>query len=198
MKFSPSLLIASIFLISSQFETSAQVHINVINSWGHNTIDFEELMGVPYWDESNPSIYTQITDYSRFVYKGGIQATYNATEKLRLGGELGINRLYFVEERYSVLLGNTVYRWRWYNIWTLNIGGMAQYFLNENIYLQSGVGVHYFFLGPGIALGTMAGIGYKLQLTEKFSLPIEFRNDWVFGEATSGIFSLAVGFRIKL
>jgi len=193
-----SLLIVCIFLFSIQIETKAQVHVNVINSWGHNTIDFEALMGVPYWDEGIPAMYTQITDYSRFVYKGGIQATYDASEKIRLGGELGINRLYYVEERYSVLLNDTEFRWRMYNIWTLNVGGLAQLFLTDNIYLQSGIGFHYFFYGPGIALGTMAGIGYKFQLSEKYSVPIEFRNDWVFGEATSGIFSLAVGFTINL
>ncbi len=177
----------------------AQTHVNIINSWGYNSIDFEELMGVPYWDAANSPYDTQITDESAFVYKGGVQLTFDVAEKVRLGGEVGINRLYYVEERYSVLMGNDdEYRWRMYDIWTLNLGGLAQLYVSDNVYLQTGLGIHNFTNGSGVALSTMAGVGYEIPINEKFSVPVEFRNDWVFGDALSGIFSLAVGFTINL
>jgi hypothetical protein len=180
------------------FESKAQVHFNIINAWGYNIIDFEELMGVPYWSEDIPAIYTQITDDSPFVYKGGVQLTFDTAEKVRLGGEFSINRLYYVEERYSVELIDTEYRWRMYDIWTLNLGALSQIFLNEQLYIQSGVGIHYFLNGSGVAPGVMAGIGYVVPLNDQFTIPIEFKNDWVFGDATSGIFSLALGFTFDL
>lgn len=193
-----SFVFIGILLLVLQLKTTAQVHINVINSWGYNIINFEELMGVPYWDKDNPATSTQITDDSPFVYKGGVQATFDVADKIRLGGELSTSRLYYVEERYSVQLIDTEYRWRTYDIWTLNIEGISQFFLTRNIYLQAGTGVHYFFNGSGIALGAMGGIGYEIPFTEKISIPVEFRNDWIFGEATSGIFSLGVGLMLNL
>lgn len=190
--------LAVIFLVLKCFDSKAQVHFNVINAWGYNIIDFEELMGVPYWSEDIPASYTQITDDSPFVYKGGLQITFDTSEKIRLGGELSINRLYYVEERYSVELIDTEYRWRMYNIWTLNLGAISQVFLNEQFYIQPGAGIHYFLDESGVAPSVMAGLGYIIPIKDNFYIPIEFRNDWVFGDATSGIFSLALGFTFDL
>lgn len=174
------------------------MHVNIINGFGYNVIDFEKLLGVPYWDANNSPYDTQITGDSPLVYKGGVQITFDVLEKLRIGGEVGINRLYYVEERYSVLMGNDdEFRWRMYDIWTLNVGGLGQLFVTENIYLQSGLGIHNFLDGSGVALGAMAGVGYEIPINEKFSVPVEFRNDWVFGDVLSGVFSIAVGFMIN-
>ncbi len=185
-------------LFLSYSKSEAQMHINIINGFGYNIIDFEKLLGVPYWDANNSPYDTQITSDSPLVYKGGVQITFDVLEKLRIGGEVGVNRLYYVEERYSVLMGNDdEFRWRMYDIWTLNVGGLGQLFVTENIYLQSGVGIHNFLDGSGVALGAMAGIGYEVPINEKFSVPVEFRNDWVFGDVLSGVFSLVVGFSIN-
>ena len=67
------------FLFSTYYSYS-QISVGIINSWGSNIIDFESLMDAPYWDQDNSPYDTQITDYSRFVYKGGIQITKTVNE----------------------------------------------------------------------------------------------------------------------
>ena len=176
----------------------SQISIGIVNSWGTNTIDFESLMGSPYWSDDNSPYDTQITDYSRFVYKGGVQLTKTLKGGDVIGIEVGISRLYYVEERYSVFLYDNEFRWRTYDIWTTNISAIGQMYFGNNFYLHGGAGLCLFHLDSGISPSIHAGIGYNIKLNNKISIPIEFRNDWIFGEETSGVFALAAIFKINV
>lgn len=110
-------------------------------------------MDAPFWDENNSPYNTQITESDRFTYKGAVQVTFRVADGVFIGGEIGINRLYYVEDRYSVMLADNEFRWRTYNIWTLNYALLGQFYLSDQSYFQSSAGLHTFLNGSGSTLG---------------------------------------------
>ena len=122
-------------------------------------------------------------------------AEYELKPGLLLVGELGSNRLYYWEYRWTDgYYGGT----RWRSEWTTNIGVSAKKMINESFYLQAGPGIHIFNDGTGTVLGVLLGAGYELGIGERLIVPLGFRTEVVFGSAIPVSLLLHSGIRYLL
>ncbi len=177
-----------------------QVHITLYNIWGHNGINVSEATGSPYYSTANSNFTTQLVEWDRFYYKGSGQLLFSINDKFLMGGEFGFNRLYYWEERYrytNIYTGGE-YRFRYGTIWTMQIGMLANYYVAGNLYLQPGISFHNFMDKSGTTVGVSTAIGYDIPVAKHMSIPIEFRNDLIFGNATSKAFGGGLGVKFKL
>jgi hypothetical protein len=169
--------------------------INAVNNFGYNFVDIESAVGSSKYDESAGSTQTFLKDWDFYHYKGGAQILLEKSDELKIGVELTFNRLYYWEEQYynSSVGAN---RWRWGTIWTMQIGAVAKYLIQDPIYVQGGVSLHRFLDGSGASFGLTVGGGYNIELNDTFSIPLDIRTDIIFGNATS--FALGSGFVLSL
>lgn len=122
-------------------------------------------------------------------------AEYELRPGLHLVGEIGENRLYYWEYRWSDgFYSGTRYR----SEWTTNIGVSFKKMFNESLYVQAGPGVHIFNDGSGTVLGLVLGAGYEIALGESFVLPLGVRVEPVFGNAVPISFLAHTGIRYIL
>ena len=105
-------------------------------------------------------------------------AEYELKPGLFLVGELGSNRLYYWEYRWSDgYYSGTRYR----SEWTTNLGISGKKMMGESVYLQAGLGIHIFNDGSGTVLGMLLGAGYELEISDRFKAPLGIRIEPVFG-----------------
>jgi len=121
-------------------------------------------------------------------------AEYEMKPGLILVGELGSNRLYYWEYRWSDGYYSGT---RWRSEWTTNIGLSFKKMINENLYLQAGPAIHIFNSG-GTNLGFLLGAGYELEVGGRFRVPLGFRVEPVFGSAIPVSLLLHSGIRYLL
>lgn len=166
--------------------------INIQNNFGYTIVDVSQAMDIPEYSD-----YTQtgLVDWNQFNYKGLVQVLVPNNNFL-IGGEVGFNRLYRWEERYKTFDGYD--RWRWGTIWTWHLGVLVQMKLTEQYYIGSGVGVYTFMNGSGTTVGFPLMIGHNLKITNKLTLPIEFRTDIIFGSATPIALGGGIGIKLTL
>ena len=99
-------------------------------------------------------------------------AEYEMKPGLLLAGEIGENRLYYWEYRWSDgYYSGTRYR----SEWTTNMGISVKKMLGEAYYVQAGPNVHIFNDGTGTVLGLVLAAGYDLQVGDLFTVPLGFR-----------------------
>jgi hypothetical protein len=103
---------------------------------------------------------------------------YELKPGLHLVGELGSNRLYYWEYRWT---DGTYSGSRWRSEWTTNLGVSIKKMMTESVYLQAGPSIHIFNDGSGTVLGLLLAAGYELPLGAQFTLPIGIRVEPVFG-----------------
>lgn len=182
-----------LFLIAITFAAdNSKLIINIQNNFGYAFVDVAQAMDIPeYSDFTNEGL----VDWDQFNYKGLIQV-FIPKNNLLIGGEVGFNRLYRWEERYKTFDGYD--RWRWGTIWTWHIGVLVQMKLTEQYYLGSGTGVYTFMNGSGTTVGFPFMFGHNLKITDKLTLPIEFRTDIIFGSATPIALGGGIGIKVNL
>jgi hypothetical protein len=122
-------------------------------------------------------------------------AEYELKPGLFLAGEIGSNRLYYWEYRWSdgVYSGT-----RWRSEWTTNFGISFKKMMGPAVYLQAGPAIHVFNDGSGTVLGVLLGAGYELEVGDRFLVPVGFRVEPVFGNATPVSFLVHTGIRYLL
>jgi len=168
-----------ISLASAQFRS-----FGLVTGAGYTAVDIEEAIGwspLEEWDNIG------------IIIKAVVE--YEMKPTLFLVGEIGENRLYYWEYRYSDGY-NSVTRWR--SEWTTNIVISFRKLMGEALYLQAGPGLHIFNDGSGTVLGFLLGAGYDLEISDRITIPLGIRIEPVFGNAIPVSFLLNSGIRYNL
>lgn len=159
------IIITGLFLITlanAQFRSAG-----LVVGAGYTIVDIEDAIDYSPLEE---------WDHIGIIIKG--VAEYEMKPGLMLVGEIGENRLYYWEYRWTDgYYGGT----RWSSEWTTNIGISVKKMMNEQVYIQGGPAVHIFNDGTGTVLGLLVAAGYELPLGELFTLPLGIRVEPVFG-----------------
>ena len=136
---------------------------------GHTIVDVEEAVD---WEN------LEEWDHIGMIIKAS--GEYELRPDLFAVGEVGSNRLYYWEYRWSdgYYSGN-----RWRSEWTTNLGISIKKYVSEAFYLQAGPSVHIFNDGSGTVFGWLAALGYDISLTDQLRIPVGFRVEPVFGNA---------------
>ena len=167
-----------LFLALFSTEAPAQTIVNLQNNFGYTVVNVSEAMGIPEYSEISD---VGLVEWNQFNYKGLIQILFEKSENVSFGPEIGINRLYYWEEKHIPPMSSP--RWRWGTIWTAHLGGILRKSFASHYYVLTGASLHVFFNGSGATIGIPFAIGHELPITKIFTIPIEFRIDVVFGSA---------------
>jgi hypothetical protein len=122
-------------------------------------------------------------------------AEYELKPGLLLVGEIGENRLYYWEYRWS---DGYYYGTRYRSEWTTNIGLSFKKLFGESLYVQAGPAVHIFNDGTGTVLGLLLGGGYEIKVGDRLEVPLGLRVEPVFGNAVPVSILLHSGIRYVL
>ena len=192
MKVKFTVLFVVTAVLSAQTDNDSKLVINLQNNFGYTVVDVAQAMEIPEYSDITGE---GLVDWDNFNYKGLVQV-FIPRNNFLIGGEVGFNRLYRWEERYKTFDGYD--RWRWGQIWTWHIGILLRMTVAEQYYLTSGAGVYTFMNGSGTTVGFPLALGHDLKLGERLVLPLEFRTDIIFGEATPIALGGGIGIKIAL
>jgi hypothetical protein len=164
---------------------TAQIRsVGLIAGAGYTAVDIEDAVD-----------WSPLEEWDNFgiIIKAVVE--YELKPGLFLVGEVGENRLYYWEYRWSDgYYSGTRYR----SEWTTNIGLSFKKLLGESLYVQAGPGVHIFNDGSGTVLGLVLGAGYEMEVGDRFVVPFGFRVEPVFGNAVPISLLLHTGIRYTL
>ena len=164
---------------SAQFRS-----VGLVAGAGYTAVDVEKAVD-----------YSPLEEWDNYAIIIKAVAEYELRPGLLLVGEIGENRLYYWEYRWSDgYYSGTRYR----SEWTTNIGLSFKKLFGESMYVQAGPAVHIFNDGSGTVLGLVLGGGYELELGDNFVLPLGVRVEPVFGNAVPVSFLLHTGIRYIL
>jgi hypothetical protein len=175
-------MLAGLIVVSM---TSAQFRsAGLVVGAGHTIVDIEKAID-----------YSPLEEWDNIGVIIKAVAEYELKSGLLLVGEIGSNRLYYWEYRWTdgYFSGS-----RWRAEWTTNIGVSVKKMMGESLYLQAGPGVHIFNDGSGTVLGVLLGAGYEWGLSDRFRIPLGIRVEPVFGSAVPVSVLLNSGIRYIL
>lgn len=157
--------ISALFLFSvadAQFRSAG-----LIVGAGYTIVDVEKAID-----------YSPLEEWDNIGIILKAQAEYELKSGLRLVGELGENRLYYWEYRWTdgYYSGS-----RWRSEWTTNLAVSVKKMMSQSLYLQGGAAIHIFNDGSGTVLGLILAAGYEVPLGDLFTLPLGIRVEPVFG-----------------
>ena len=172
-----SALLLTVVVSSHVQSQSHNVDVILQNNFGYTIVNVSEAMGIPE--------YSRVTDEglvesNQFNYNGLMQILFRKSEKVSFGPEVGFNRLYYWEEKH--IPRGLSPRWRWGTIWTGRLGGLVRMRVAPHYYVLTGASLHVFFNGSGATIGIPLAIGHEVSISELFTIPIEFRIDFIFGD----------------
>lgn len=166
-------------LVSAQFSSAG-----LVVGAGYTMVDIENAINYSPLEE---------WDHIGIIIKAVVE--YEMKPGLMLVGEVGENRLYYWEYRWSDgYYSGTRYR----SEWTTNIGFSIKKMLGEAYYIQGGPNVHIFNDGSGTVLGLVLAAGKDLQVGDLFTVPLGVRVEPVFGNAVPVSLLLHTGIRYNL
>ena len=177
-----ALILAGICFVSvghAQFRSAG-----LVVGGGYTIVDIEEAI-----------MYSPLEEWDHIGVVIKAVGEYELKPELLLVGEIGSNRLYYWEYRWSDGYYSGT---RWRSEWTTNFGISIKKMMGPSFYLQAGPGVHIFNDGSGTVLSLLLGAGYELEVGERFLLPIGFRVEPVFGNATPVSLLVHTGIRYLL
>jgi hypothetical protein len=177
MKYILTTLLLFTFL---SFASSQIKSFGFIAGGGYTVIDVQKVV--------DPNTLSDWNKYG-LVFKGF--GEYEIGEGKLLGLEAGTNRLYYWEYRAP---GYSWYNWR--TEWTINAVFYYTHYFGDKLYLSLGPGVHFFY--NGTTFGIMASAGSSINISDKFSIPVAFRIEPIFGSGTPIAINLATGLRFTL
>ena len=187
------LVLFLLFLTFFSTEVPAEMTVNIQNNFGYTVVDVCEAMDSPEFTVSNRR---GLVDWNQFNYKGLIQILFKKSENVSYGPEIGLNRLYYWEEKY--IPPGFSPRWDWGTIWTGHLGGLVRRSFASNYYVLTGASLHVFFNGSGATIGIPLAIGHELPISKTFTIPIEFRIDVIFGDAVPIGLGGGVGLKFQI
>jgi hypothetical protein len=192
MKHKNIILLSTFLLFLISIPLFSAMTINFQNNFGWTWVDVGDAMGFP----EGAGVTRWLNDYDQFNYRGSLQIFFDddPDAQLQYGLECGFNRLYYWLEKSQPIGQSTPY---WYNgtIWTFQLGALAKYKIEDGLYALFGLSAHQFLNGSGLTLGIPIGIQKEYKLSEQWSLPLELRADWIFGNDTP--VAIGAGFGLK-
>ena len=177
-------------------QSRAQIKINFHNSWGINFVNLEDATGTPGFNNNLPTDSRQLVDWGRFYYNGEVQVLKEVSETLDLGIGVGFNRLYYWEERFRNLF-DTQFQFDFGAIWTFEVSGIVNINMDGWL-LHSSFGLHSFTDGSGSTVGLAIGGGRSISISDRLTIPIILKTDFVFGDGITIAPNLGVGVMLSL
>jgi len=151
---------------------------------GYTAVDIEKAID---WDD--------LEDWDHFGVIIKAYGEYELRPALHVVGEIGSNRLYYWEYRWS---DGYYWGYRWRAEWTTNVGISFKKLVGDAFFVQAGPGVHIFNDGSGTVLGLLLALGYDFSLTDHLRIPVGFRIEPVFGNAMPTSLLVNAGIRYDL
>lgn len=168
--------------------------LNIQNDFGYTIVDVGQAMDI---NEYNSATGLGLSDYDQFNYRLLGQLLVEKSPGLYFGVEAGLHRLYYWEETYKPLPTSSL-RWRYGTIWTVSAGGLVKRDFGDRYYAMTGLSLHNFLNGSGMALGLPFALGHRIKISEKFEMPVEFRADIIFGSGTPIAIGGGVGLQFDI
>jgi hypothetical protein len=154
--------------VGEPFSLPQGVIVRASAGGGFTLVNFENASGYP--DSS-------LQDWDQGHYSFFIQGLFTVKPRLRIGGEIGFEQLYYWY--YIIPYGySPVYREA--NWATVFVGGVAQYFVTPLVYILGGADLHFFDGTPAVGISLAMGVEPRFG---KLSFPIEFRVKPIIGGA---------------
>ncbi len=170
------LLLCACAVTAAQFKS-----VGIIVGAGPTIVDVEKAIN-----------YGPLEEWDKISAVIKATAEFQLKEGLMLGGEIGTNRLYYWEYKWTDgFYSGSRYR----SEWTTNLGVNIIKYFGEAWYIQGGAAIHIFNDGSGSVPGLLAAIGADLNLSEKFRIPLAIRIEPVFGNATPVAISAVTGLK---
>lgn len=161
--------------------------------FGYTIVDVPEAMGLPEYTAANGH---GLDDWDNVNMNFFGQFLFNSSKNFAWGIEAGANRLYYWEEKENQSSG-TPY-WYYGTIWTYHVGPVFRWELSNQLYFYTGADLHIFSNDSGATGGVKGAVGYEIPLSKSVSIPLEFRVDAIFGDATPIGVSGGAGFKFNL
>ena len=178
-------LLLLILLPAFTLTFSQGIRINLQNTGGITIVDVKKVIG------------SELNDWNTYSYEFAVQALLKSRkEGFKWVPEIGIHRLYYWEEKYFVYTPDPSPRWRWGTIWTAHSGLNIQQAIGEKTFVQAGANARIFLDGSGVVPGFMAGIGYRIHLSDFIAIPVGLRTDIILGNSTPIALGLSVGIEL--
>jgi len=158
--------------------------INFSMGAGYTLVNFDKAVGVDdleEWDNIGAMIKVSVD--------------FQLRDNLFLVGEVGTNRLYYWEYYWS---DGYYSGYRFGTDWTSNLVVQLKGYLSDRIFLQSGIGLHFYNDGSGMVPGDVVQIGYEIPLNDKITIPVLVRMENVWGQGSPSLFMLGAGASYKL
>ncbi len=170
----------------------SQVNINLQNNFGYTLVNVSEAMEIP---EHSDITDEGLVQWNQFNYKGLVQILIQKGS-VSYGPEFGAHRLYYWEEKYHTGMGYN--RWRYGTIWTYQIGGIFRKDFANHYYYLTGINLQIFSNESGSTVGFPFAVGHELPVSNKFTIPIEFRIDVIFGNAVPTSVGGGIGLKFQI
>lgn len=152
------------FVLATSTSLLGQRSVEVYGSVGYTGVDAEEWAGTTLndWDQFASGWYLQVFPYSNDI--------------ISLGIEYGYSYLLFYTFNDSFF---NISR----DVDATRLMAMARLFPDRNLIIEGGLGLYFFDGFSNVALG--AGVGYRVDLPNNFSIPIKFRTNFIFDQDAS-------------
>lgn len=170
------LLSVIVFAQHSTEKKSAQLILT--GSFGYTIVDIPTAVD---WPEA-VGMGDGLTDWNNINYGGTIQVLFNLSKNIYIGPEAGISRIYFWERKYTPFGFSS--RWEANGVGTWHIGGILKFQIDPSYYFFTGISFHTFLNDSGSTAGVPIAVGYEIYISDHLKVPIEFRTDIIFGDAT--------------
>ncbi len=148
---------------------------------------FIDLPTAMEWNEN------YFEDWDKVNVKVNLQCEFLEFSSLRLGAEVGYNRLYYYYVRVPWVPSALIYE---ATIAPVNVSALVSYSINDNFFIQAAAGPYFF--EEGAVLGVKGTLGYRIPVSENMAVPISLVGDLITGEGTPSSIGITVGLEFKL
>jgi hypothetical protein len=180
-------------LYSGIFAQTSNSSFLVQGNFGYTIVDISQAVDVPEYNRLTDS---GLEDWDNFNFNGFGQLLFQSSKNFSWGIEAGMFRIYrWLEKEHPVGLSP---RWFGGAVWTFHAGPVLRFLLTENLYFYTGAQIYYFTDESSVTGGINGAIGYDVPLSNSVSLPIEFRTDVIFGNATPICIGGGIGLKFGL
>ncbi|OGU60371.1 MAG: hypothetical protein A2V66_11490 [Ignavibacteria bacterium RBG_13_36_8] len=181
------------FLSSSLLAQTGDISLVAQANFGYTFVDISKAVDVP---EYNSGTDSGLEDWDNFNFNGFAQILFNTSKTFSWGIEAGMYRIYrWLGKEHPIGLSP---RWNGGAVWTFHAGPVLRWVLSKSFYFYTGADLHLFIDESSLTAGIKGAIGYEISLSKSVTMPIEFRTDVIFGNATPIAIGGGIGFKFDL
>ena len=183
----------TILLTSSIIAQTSNTSLVVQGNFGYTFVDISKAVDVPEFNRFSDS---GLEDWDNFNFNGFGQLLFNTSKNFSWGIEAGMFRIYrWLEKEHPVGLSP---RWFGAAVWTFHAGPVLRFIIADNFYFYTGADIYVFVDESSVTGGVNGAFGYEIPISKTVSLPIEFRTDVIFGNATPICIGGGIGLKFGL